>query len=123
MSLLLLVLEPVAQEVRITEEEELDIEADDSVYVCVCRAVGYVDQVIMIFDVGGGSTRHVDLSLTRKQLKLVMDYFPEGIFKLVAINVDFFSRLLYKAIKPFVESNTLEKVSAQEREGGRRRLV
>lgn len=61
-------------------------------------------------DVGGLNNSNVDLSLTRLQLKLVLDNFPEGIFKLIVIKTDFFTRILGKAIRPFLEKNTAEKV-------------
>ncbi|KAL4486361.1 hypothetical protein ABPG72_007147 [Tetrahymena utriculariae] len=73
-------------------------------------ATGHVDQIVMINDVGGLISSNVDLSLTRRQLKLVLDFFPEGVYKLIAVNVDLYCRILWKAIKPFLEKSTQDKI-------------
>jgi len=71
----------------------------------------------MINDIGGLSNSNFDLSLTRKQLGLVMDNFPEGVYKLICVNSDFFTRVLGGVLKPFLEKRTQEKVNIKKKMG------
>lgn len=64
----------------------------------------------MINDVGGLTNSNFDLSLTKKQLELVLDIFPEGVYRLLVVNADFFTKILAKVVLPFLEKRTKEKV-------------
>ena len=74
------------------------------------RARGKCDTILMIFDVGKTIQKNLDLSVTKNQISLVLNMFPERIYRLYIVNVDFFIRTVWAIVKSLMEKRTIEKV-------------
>lgn len=57
--------------------------------------------------------KHLDLGLTRLQIKIVLDNYPEWIHKLYVVGCDWFANGVWISIKPFLEKRTTDKVNLE----------
>lgn len=77
----------------------------------IIRGKGKCDTFSFIFDTGDVSWKNTDLSITKNQMLINLDYFPEKIYRLYIVNTGFFQRTIWTILTPILEQKTIDKVS------------
>ena len=71
---------------------------------------GYADQCTIIADVEGLGTDHFKLEITKRNMGDSLRYCPERQYKLIAVNVGTFARIVWGVLKPLLPKRTVEKL-------------
>lgn len=73
------------------------------------KGKGKCDTFSFIFDTGDVSWKNTDLSITKNQMLINLDYFPEKIYRLYIVNTGFFQRTIWTILTPILEQKTIDK--------------
>ncbi len=71
---------------------------------------GYVDQMIVIGDLGNLSSKNFKLAVTKRNVSDSLKYGPERQHALITVNVSTFAYTAWTFIKPLLPKKTLHKI-------------
>lgn len=71
---------------------------------------GYVDQMIVIGDLGNLAAKNFKLAVTKRNVSDSLKYGPERQYALITVNVSTFAYTAWTFIKPLLPKKTLHKI-------------
>lgn len=71
----------------------------------------HTDQYLIILDAKNVTSENADLKFLQFEIDILQNHYPERLYKLFAVNMDWFTRAIWHTIKHFLRESTRAKIN------------